>query len=256
MTGTTSGSIKHKNPSSHSVNSRTKTAHKGSSPKMPIPRYNYYSMPQDTSMPYLLSTSQIPSTNPLYSQASIPVEDPSNLYYMKTATPCYGMLPSSPVNTIDPYFPSMVVPPYTLNPVAQEMNPICSSSVQQQPSISIIQSDTVEFQDCYKTFVDIPGLSEKDINIEVEGNNIVVNGNRTLSYANSRSILFKERFSGPFRICIPFLPEKVDVQNIRAFMENGVLTIHFKKMMRHIKEKQTQLFRKISCRIAPQKVMY
>lgn len=80
--------------------------------------------------------------------------------------------------------------------------------------------------------VELPGVEQKDIQIVFYGNRIEVKGQKKeVPIGKQIKYLRLEREYGPFRRFI-FLPNAVHHAKTRASLENGVLTIQFKKAQR------------------------
>jgi HSP20 family protein len=78
--------------------------------------------------------------------------------------------------------------------------------------------------------VDVPGLDEKDLEIEVSGNVLTLRGSREDEWDDIRhGIRRRERVSGSFTRTLT-LPSYVDTQNIEARYHNGTLTITAPKL--------------------------
>ncbi len=80
--------------------------------------------------------------------------------------------------------------------------------------------------------VDLPGVEQKDIQLVFYGNRIEIKGLKKEIPPGARiKYLRLEREYGPFRRFV-FLPNVVHPEKTRALLENGVLTIQFKKVRR------------------------
>jgi len=80
--------------------------------------------------------------------------------------------------------------------------------------------------------VELPGVEQKDIQLVFYGNRIEIKGLKKEFPSGTRlKYLRLEREYGPFRRFI-FLPNAVQPEKTRASLENGVLTIQFKKVRR------------------------
>lgn len=80
---------------------------------------------------------------------------------------------------------------------------------------------------------ELPGLDEKDVEIDIEGNTLTLRGTksheREEEKANGeRKMRIWERRYGEFNRFFT-LPNTVDISNIRAEFDRGVLTIHMPK---------------------------
>jgi len=83
-----------------------------------------------------------------------------------------------------------------------------------------------ETKEGYVIKADLPGLEEKDVNIEVLGNQLTVSGLRQTEQRNEDELYFTyERSFGSFMRSF-ILPDGVDADHIRADLKDGVLTIN------------------------------
>ncbi|MBN1310576.1 MAG: Hsp20/alpha crystallin family protein [Anaerolineae bacterium] len=73
----------------------------------------------------------------------------------------------------------------------------------------------------------VPGVNPEDVEITVEGESLTIRGNIPEAVENVNYI-FAERFHGPFARTLQ-LNVPVDVENIEATFENGVLTLMLPK---------------------------
>ncbi|MDR2669869.1 MAG: Hsp20/alpha crystallin family protein [Desulfovibrio sp.] len=81
----------------------------------------------------------------------------------------------------------------------------------------------------YVVNVEVPGVDENDIKVEVNDNELTISGEKRDEYKSSdegtdASGLYTERVYGTFTRALS-LPEDVDVEGITADHKNGVLTI-------------------------------
>ena len=89
--------------------------------------------------------------------------------------------------------------------------------------------DLVEEKDEYVLHADLPGLTEKDVRVELEDNVLSVFGTRKSEHENRKDGYYRvERASGSFSRSLT-LPEGVDPESIRAQFENGVLEVRIPK---------------------------
>jgi len=76
---------------------------------------------------------------------------------------------------------------------------------------------------------DLPGLKKEDVNIDVHNNRLVVSGeSKSSAERNEDGYALRERRYGKFSRTVP-LPVDIQTQNIKATMEDGVLTVTFPK---------------------------
>ncbi|MGB9183694.1 MAG: Hsp20/alpha crystallin family protein [Solirubrobacteraceae bacterium] len=76
---------------------------------------------------------------------------------------------------------------------------------------------------------DLPGLSEEDVNIELEDNVLTVSGERKIEHDERKEGYYRvERSSGAFRRSLT-LPEGVDAEGVKATFDRGVLEVRVPK---------------------------
>jgi len=89
--------------------------------------------------------------------------------------------------------------------------------------------DLLETDGDFVLRADLPGLTEKDVNIELDDNVLTISGQRTTEKEERKEGYYRvERASGSFSRSLT-LPEGVDAEAIRASFENGVLEVHVPK---------------------------
>lgn len=90
--------------------------------------------------------------------------------------------------------------------------------------------DISESKDHYLASFDVPGVKKEDIKIEVEGNQLIVSGERRIEINNEDNEvhLRHERMHGKFERTFN-LPTTVNTDKIEAQYENGVLRIAIPK---------------------------
>jgi HSP20 family protein len=89
--------------------------------------------------------------------------------------------------------------------------------------------DLVETEDHFVLKADLPGLTEGDVNIEVEDNVLTVSGERKAEHEDKREGYVRvERAFGAFRRSLT-LPEGVDPESVTASFSNGVLEVRIPK---------------------------
>ena len=72
--------------------------------------------------------------------------------------------------------------------------------------------------------VDLPGLEQKDIEINIEDGILSFSGERSFESEESKEYVRRERFYGKFSRSFR-LPKLADVEKISANLKNGVLTV-------------------------------
>jgi len=90
--------------------------------------------------------------------------------------------------------------------------------------------NTREGSEAYHIDVDLPGVKKEDIGINVEDNVLTISGKReTKSEVKEQDYYKVESSYGKFQRSFT-LPEKVDIENIRAATEDGVLEVIIPKL--------------------------
>ena len=90
--------------------------------------------------------------------------------------------------------------------------------------------NTREGSDAYHIDVDLPGVKKEDISVNIENNMLTISGKReTKSEIKEQDYYKVESSYGKFQRSFT-LPEKVDVENIRAATEDGVLEVIIPKL--------------------------
>lgn len=105
------------------------------------------------------------------------------------------------------------------------VRPTYARTVGFQPSC-----DISETKDHYMVSFDMPGVKRDDIKIEVQGNELVISGerHRDLRDTNGESSLRHERVYGKFERTFT-LPTSINVDRIEAHYEDGVLNVALPK---------------------------
>jgi len=93
--------------------------------------------------------------------------------------------------------------------------------------------DVVETDDHFVLRADLPGLTEGDVNIELEDNVLTISGERKVEHEQRNEGYYRvERASGSFSRSLT-LPEGVDADGIQASFDNGVLEVRIPKPAQH-----------------------
>ena len=72
---------------------------------------------------------------------------------------------------------------------------------------------------------DVPGIKREDINVEVDGDTLIVRGSRAEEKTiEKKNYFLSERSSGEFYRSLP-LPEGVEAKDIKATLNDGVLEV-------------------------------
>ena len=89
--------------------------------------------------------------------------------------------------------------------------------------------DLVESGDHFVLRADLPGLSEADVNIELEDNVLTVSGERKAEHEEKREGFYRlERATGTFSRSLT-LPEGVNPEAVQASFDRGVLEVRIPK---------------------------
>lgn len=90
--------------------------------------------------------------------------------------------------------------------------------------------NTREGKEAYHVDIDLPGIKKEDVDISVDKNVLTISGKReTRDEVKEEDYYRIESHYGSFSRSFT-LPEKVDVENIRAASDNGVLEIIIPKL--------------------------
>jgi HSP20 family protein len=89
--------------------------------------------------------------------------------------------------------------------------------------------DLVETEDHFVLKADLPGLTESDVNIEVESNVLTIAGERRTEHEAKKDGYYRlERSMGSFSRSLT-LPEGIDAEAVTASFDNGVLEVRIPK---------------------------
>jgi len=97
-------------------------------------------------------------------------------------------------------------------------------------SVSVPAVDVRETETGWNMEVDLPGLTEKDVDVKLDNNLLTISSRKDEKKEEKKNgYLLRERTSSSF--CRSFvLPEEVDREKIDASFANGVLSISFPKL--------------------------
>lgn len=89
-------------------------------------------------------------------------------------------------------------------------------------------ADLRDTKDAFTLTAEVPGLTEKDINISVTADSLTVQGERKSAAPEGYAVHRQER--GQLKFARSFaLPTRVDVEKVTATVKYGVLTVHLPK---------------------------
>ena len=89
------------------------------------------------------------------------------------------------------------------------------------PHVDLSESDKE-----VKVVADLPGLDEKDVQVELANGVLVIKGEKKIE-TEDKDLMFSERYYGRFERRIPL--EDVDEDKVGASFKNGVLTVTLPK---------------------------
>lgn len=94
----------------------------------------------------------------------------------------------------------------------------------------IASAEALETKNSYNINIELPGIKKEDVSISISnGRTLVVSGKKEDSKTKEKTrIYFSEFCSGSFHREFK-LPETVDIENIEAKSENGILSIKIPK---------------------------
>jgi HSP20 family protein len=89
--------------------------------------------------------------------------------------------------------------------------------------------DLVETGEHFVLKADLPGMTENDVNIEIENNVLTVSGERKTEHEEKHEGYYRlERATGAFARSLT-LPEGIDAEAVNATFDNGVLEVRIPK---------------------------
>ncbi|MFT4155116.1 Hsp20/alpha crystallin family protein [Parafilimonas sp.] len=100
-----------------------------------------------------------------------------------------------------------------------------------------------ETNDSYEVEVAAPGMTKKDFKIRLDGNTLIISSEKAMENAQNREddkYYLKEFSYQSFYRTLQLQKDVVDVDNIKAGYEDGVLKLHIPKQ-EHAKQKQPKL---------------
>ena len=87
------------------------------------------------------------------------------------------------------------------------------------------QVDIKETEDYFLISADLPGFSENEVNVEITDGILTISGERKFEYEENKEKVHRiERAYGKFSRSFQ-LPDQIDLENIEARNENGVLEV-------------------------------
>ncbi|MDD4156280.1 MAG: Hsp20/alpha crystallin family protein [Candidatus Cloacimonetes bacterium] len=85
--------------------------------------------------------------------------------------------------------------------------------------------DLTETEKDYRVVANLPGIKKEDVKISLEKAQLIIEAENKNNVEDEKAVYHhKERFCGKYQRVI-YLPENVNVDNIKAKMENGLLEL-------------------------------
>ncbi|KAL6612998.1 HSP20-like chaperone [Neocallimastix californiae] len=150
------------------------------------------------------------------------------------SVPPAGVPPAGAPPMMPPMMPPPVVPVVPMVPMVPVAAPIPAP-----PKYPRIDRDDDEKN--FYVYADVPGLTLKDLKVEIKEKMLVISGERKCPFKQSQPEPPKEgqepelklfpiieRYFGPFERKVP-VPENVDINSHKSVVENGILVITFNK---------------------------
>jgi HSP20 family protein len=100
-----------------------------------------------------------------------------------------------------------------VQPAGRDFNPDC---------------DVVESDKNYTIFVDLPGMSKKEVKLTLKNRVLTISGERELFLEDNEELIRSERRQGAFSKAFA-LPELADESSVSASFTNGVLKVTLSK---------------------------
>lgn len=89
--------------------------------------------------------------------------------------------------------------------------------------------DVREEKDRYVLEAELPGLTEKDIEVKIDDNLLTISaGTESEKEEKKNNYLFRERYNSVFSRSF-VLPKDVDVEKVEAVFKNGILSLELRK---------------------------
>ena len=106
----------------------------------------------------------------------------------------------------------------------------------------IMKTDVREKDGNYEVFVDLPGFKKEDVTLNLENGYLTITAEKGLEKDEDEkgSYVRKERWSGSCSRSF-YLGDGVRAEDIKAKMEDGILTLTFPKEVKKLPEKNTIL---------------
>mgnify|MGYP001251590429 CR=1 FL=1 len=111
-----------------------------------------------------------------------------------------------------------------LNNISSDFPAMLENRTFFKPSFEVIDTDSA-----YCLRADLPGMSKKDVSIEVSENVLTISGERKNGKSSKNSDHYSELRYGQFSRSFN-LPEDIKTEGIKASMKDGVLALNIPRM--------------------------
>ena len=98
-----------------------------------------------------------------------------------------------------------------------------------RPAMNLLPAaDVVETAEAYELHLQLPGFRKEDVKLELENGKLTIRGERKFENVEGRTYRLAESRFGAFERSFR-LPDTLDVTNVSATLDMGVLTIRLPK---------------------------
>lgn len=116
------------------------------------------------------------------------------------------------------------------------MDELFSNAVTASRDSFVPASDISETDKAFELQIHLPGMNRKDINVDVEGGQLIVSGERKLQNETEKKTLHKvETRYGAFKRVF-HLPDTINEDSINAVYKDGILTVTVEKDSEKVKK--------------------
>ena len=103
---------------------------------------------------------------------------------------------------------------------------------------NLMKTDVREQGDSYEVAIDLPGFKKEDVAIELENGYLTITASKGLDKDEDQTGYIRERWSGKCSRTF-YVGESVRGEDIKAKMEDGILTMTVPKEQRQLPHKNT-----------------
>ncbi|KAK8810438.1 hypothetical protein WA158_007013 [Blastocystis sp. Blastoise] len=129
----------------------------------------------------------------------------------------------------------------TINPTCPYIDQKQPKSLGARPFHGFGRIESREYDDHYSLLIDLPGMTKDTIQIEIEGDVLIVSCYRPEKVENAKyKIIYTERMVGEFERKFEILSD-IDKDSIKGDYRNGVLVIDFPKKVVQVKTERKKI---------------